>query len=80
MPAISLEAQQSTGHGCFPPTPAVGPYTTKSFFNGKAIQLFEHTQYQAHTCGLTTHAPAARKVSSSSSTFFCSGKHTNLFV
>jgi uncharacterized Zn-binding protein involved in type VI secretion len=73
MPAISLEAQQSTGHGCFPPTAAVGPYTTKSFFNGKPIQLLGTTQYQAHTCGNTTHPTSARKVSSSSSTFYFEG-------
>ena len=74
MPAISLEAQQSTGHGCFPPTAAAGPYTTKSFFNGKAIQLKGVTQYQPHTCGITTHDPSQRKVTSSSSTFYFEGK------
>jgi uncharacterized Zn-binding protein involved in type VI secretion len=74
MPAISLESQKSTGHGCFSPTPAQGPYTTKSFFNGKAVQLKGVTKYQPHTCGLVTHSPDARLTTSSSSTFYFEGK------
>ena len=74
MPAIALESKQSTGHGCFPPTAAIGPYTTTSFFNGLKVQLLQHTMYAAHTCGDTTHASSQRKVSSASSTFYLEGK------
>jgi len=74
MPAISLESMQSTGHGCFPPTPAIGPYTTKSFINGKTVQLLGHTKYEAHTCGIVTHSPDERITSGSSGTFYFEGK------
>jgi uncharacterized Zn-binding protein involved in type VI secretion len=74
MPAVALEAKQSTGHGCFPPTAAVGPYTTTAYFNGLKIQLKGVTKYAPHTCGLTTHPSEARLVSSASSTFYFEGK------
>lgn len=74
MPAVALEAKPSTGHGCFPPTQAVGPYTTKSFFNGSAIQLKGKTKYAPHTCGQETHPSEGRITSSGSSTFFLEGK------
>jgi uncharacterized Zn-binding protein involved in type VI secretion len=74
MPSIALESKVSTGHDCFPPVPAVGPYTTKSFFNGLAIQLKDTTRYQPHTCGRTTHAGETRLVIQGSGTFFLEGK------
>lgn len=74
MPAVALQGQMSTGHGCFPPTAAVGPYTTKSYFNGKPIQLRGTTQYAPHTCGTTTHPSSARKVSAAGGTFYLEGK------
>ena len=74
MPAVALEGKISTGHGCFPPTNAIGPYTTKSFFNGLKVQLLNHTQYATHCCGIVCHSPSERKTSSSSSTFYLEGK------
>jgi uncharacterized Zn-binding protein involved in type VI secretion len=74
MPSIALESKVSTGHDCFPPVPAVGPYTTKSFINGLAIQLKDVTRYQPHTCGRTTHSGGTRLVIEGSSTFFLEGK------
>jgi uncharacterized Zn-binding protein involved in type VI secretion len=74
MPAVALEGKLSLGHGCFPPTNAVGPYTIKSFFNGLTIQLLNHTKYAAHTCNRTTHPVDSRVTSSASSTFFLEGK------
>lgn len=74
MPAVALEGKISTGHGCFPPTNAVGPYTSKSFFNGLKIQLLNHTKYVSHTCGTTTHPTDSRITSSASSSFFLEGK------
>ena len=73
MPAIALQSQSSTGHGCFPPTGAIGPYTTTSYINGKLIQLRGTTQYSAHTCGTVTHSPGARTVSSTAGTFYMEG-------
>lgn len=74
MPAIALEGQKSTGHSGFPPTQAVGPYTTKSFFNGKAIQLKDVTSYESHTYSRISHSPEQRVVTEGSSTFFLEGK------
>ena len=74
MPSIALEGKISTGHGCFPPTNAVGPYTETSFFNGLKVQLLDYTKYSAHTCGLVTHSPEERITSSASSTFYLEGK------
>jgi uncharacterized Zn-binding protein involved in type VI secretion len=74
MPAISLEGKISTGEGCFPPTNAVGPYTTTSFFNGLAIQLKGVTKYAPHTCGLVTHTSDVRITTGGSGTFFLEGK------
>lgn len=71
MAAVSLESMMSTGHGCFPPRPAVGPYTSTSFFNGKPIQLLGHTKYAVHCCGPSCHDGTT---SGSSSTFFFEGK------
>lgn len=74
MPAPALESQLSTGHGCWPPTQAVGPYTVKSFFNGKVIQLLGHTKYSSHACGTVVHPTDGRIVSSASPTFYLEGK------
>ena len=75
MPAIALQGGKSTGHGCFPPTPDVGPYTTTSFIDGKAIQLRGVTMYAPHSCGTSTHPQTARKIKDpGGSTFFLEGK------
>lgn len=74
MPAVSLEQHLSTGHGCFPPTQAVGPYADTAYFNGKKIQLENYTMYATHNCGTTVHPSTSRKVPTGSSTFFMEGK------
>lgn len=73
MPAVALEGKLSTGHGCFPPTNAVGPYTEKTYINGLKVQLLNHTKYAAHACGIV-HTEDDRITSSASSTFFFEGK------
>ena len=62
MPAIALEGQLSTGHGCWPPTQCVGPYSSTVRINGKLVQLKGVSMYQAHTCGKVTHPTEGRKV------------------
>ena len=75
MPAIALQGGKSTGHGCFPPTPDIGPYTTTSFINGKAICLRGVTKYATHSCGTSTHPDSARIIKDpGGSTFFLEGK------
>ena len=74
MPAIAVEQTLSTGHSCFPPTNAVGPYSTKTRINGKFIQLEQYTMYAAHTCDETTHISSQRKVTTGSTKVFVEGK------
>lgn len=73
MPAIALEGQVSTGHGCFPPTACVGPYSTTVKINGKGIQLKGISKYASHTCGKQTHPTDARVVIEGSDTIFIQG-------
>jgi uncharacterized Zn-binding protein involved in type VI secretion len=49
MPAIAIQGGKSTGHARWFPVPDVGPYTTKSYFNGRPIQLRGVTAYAVHT-------------------------------
>lgn len=74
MPAIAIQGGKSTGHGCFPPTQDIGPYTTSSFFDGKVIQLRGVTKYASHRCGITTHPDSARVIKDIGGTFFLEGK------
>jgi uncharacterized Zn-binding protein involved in type VI secretion len=74
MPAIAIENGKSTGHGCFPPTPDVGPYTNKSFFNGSRIQLRGVTQYATHSCGLSVHPQNSRVIKNVPGTFYLEGQ------
>lgn len=74
MPAIATEQNPSTGHDCFPPTSAIGPYSTRTRINGKYIQLKGITMYAPHTCGKTTHTPEQRKVIEGSSNITVEGK------
>lgn len=75
MPAIAIQGGRSTGHSCFPPTQDVGPYTTTSFLENKAICLRGVTMYASHSCGNTTHPTSGRViVDPGGSTFFLEGK------
>lgn len=73
MPAIATEHTPSTGHDCFPPTNAIGPYSTRTTINGKGIQLKGVTMYAPHTCGKVTHPSEARKVVEGSDTITVEG-------
>lgn len=71
MGAIAVADQVSTGHDCYPPTQAIGPFTTKTFIKGKPIQLATLTKYADHECG--DHVHTNRTVVSGSSTTFIQG-------
>jgi hypothetical protein len=45
----------TTGHGCFPPTYFVGPWSTTVFVNGKPIALANKTRIAVHWCGNSWH-------------------------
>lgn len=76
MPGIALEGQMSTGHDCFPPSSAQGPYTTTSFIGGKRIQIRGVTKYTPHTCNRSTHPDQNSQrivIDPGGSTFFFEG-------
>ena len=76
MPAIALEENVSTGHGCWPPTGSIGPYANATVrANGKRIQIRGKTLYAPHTCNKTTHSGNQRMVlGDEESTIFISGE------
>lgn len=73
MPAIALADNVSTGHGCWPPTQCIGPYSSTVRINGKGVQLKGISKYMAHTCGKVTHPTDARVVTEGSDTIFIEG-------
>lgn len=74
MPATAIKQGQSTGHGCFPPTAAIGPFAVKTFVTGKECQLTGATIYATHCCGIVCHSGQARIVSKGSDKVFIEGK------
>jgi uncharacterized Zn-binding protein involved in type VI secretion len=68
MAAVAIAGGRSTGHGCFPPRPDIGPWATKTFVNGRPVQLTGRTGYgPIHNCGKSVHA-MGKVVSGSSKT------------
>jgi uncharacterized Zn-binding protein involved in type VI secretion len=66
MAAVALAGGTSTGHGCFPPVPDIGGYSTKTKVEGRPVQLVGITAYgPVHNCGLSVH-PCGPVVSGSS--------------
>ena len=78
MSAIAIEGGNSTGHGCFPGTKDIGPYTTTSFINGKLVQLRGVTMYMEHSCGKSTHSSKDRVIKDIGGTFFLEGKPVSM--
>jgi uncharacterized Zn-binding protein involved in type VI secretion len=65
MSGIATEATTSTGHACYPPTNAIGPYAPPTVkINGRLVQLKGITMYAPHSCGAKTpvHAGVMRMV------------------
>ena len=57
MAAVALAGGTSTGHGCFPPVPDIGGYSSKTIVEGRPVQLVGITNYgPIHNCGLSVHA------------------------
>lgn len=50
--------RQTTGHGCFPPTVFIGPFTTTVFVNNQPVVLVG-TGINPHRCGHSTHGGSA---------------------
>lgn len=64
MPITTSDTPSTTGHGCFPPTTLVGPWSTSVFVNGARVALLG-TNIAGHKCGKKAHAGS---VSSSAGT------------
>jgi uncharacterized Zn-binding protein involved in type VI secretion len=75
MPGITRIGDQSTGHGCFPPTPLIASPVSKTFVNGARVGVVSPQSYHAtHSCGITVHPqPAARSYVQGSSNTFIEG-------
>lgn len=55
MPVTHEGRRQTTGHGCFPPTVFVGPWTSTVFVNNQVVALKDKTKIQPHRCGKAVH-------------------------
>jgi len=55
MPIVTQKANTTTGHGCFPPTVFIGPWSTTVFVNGSPVALKNITRIRPHKCGKSTH-------------------------
>ncbi len=64
MPITHSGVPATTGHGCFPPSVFVGPWTSTVFVNNNPVALVG-TSINSHRCGTSSHGGAA---SSSAST------------
>ena len=73
MPAVSRLGDNSTGHGCFPPTPIVVDVSGNIFVNSIACATVG-SKHSTHSCGLSVHPTSSRNVSKGSPTVFCNGK------
>ncbi len=55
MPIATKGKPSTTGHGCFPPSKFIGPFTSTVFVNGQPVVLKNKTKIQAHCCGKSCH-------------------------
>lgn len=55
MPIVTQKANATTGHGCFPPTIFIGPWSTTVFVNDSPIALKGITKIKVHRCGKKSH-------------------------
>ena len=55
MPVVTKSTPSTTGHGCFPPSRFIGPYSKSVFVNGSPIALKGKTKIAVHSCGKNHH-------------------------
>jgi uncharacterized Zn-binding protein involved in type VI secretion len=55
MPIVHQGKKTTTGHGCFPPTVFIGPWTSTVFVNSNAVAIKGKTKIQPHRCGRSEH-------------------------
>jgi hypothetical protein len=59
MPVSTSGRKTTTGHGCFPPTVFVGPFSTTVFVNNQTVVLKGKTKIAPHRCGKSVHGGVA---------------------
>lgn len=59
MPITHQGARRTLGHGCFPRTVFIGPWTNTVFVNGQPVALKNITNIQPHRCRRRTHGGKA---------------------
>lgn len=64
MPVVTEGMKDTTGHGCFPPTVFIGPWTSTVFVNNKPVAILNKTKIQPHRCGHSSHDGVASSSSS----------------
>lgn len=55
MPVVTNGAKRTTGHGCFPPTVFVGPWSSTVFVNNEPVAIKGKTRIATHRCGKSSH-------------------------
>lgn len=55
MPITHEGRKKTIGHGCFPPTVFIGPWTSTVFVNEKPVALKGITKIEKHCCGRSCH-------------------------
>lgn len=55
MPTTTAATPATTGHGCFPPTVFIGPWSTTVFVNNSPVALKGKTAIATHCCGIPCH-------------------------
>lgn len=72
MTSVVRLTDESSGHGCFPPTTLVFTPVQKTFINGLKAGVVG-SQYSTHTCGDTVHPQPSRTIVSGSNKTFIEG-------
>lgn len=68
MPITHSGKKTTTGHGCFPPTVFLGPWTNTVFVNNQPVALKDKTKIKPHRCGKKSHDGVA--VTGASTVYF----------
>lgn len=59
MPITHNGKKKTTGHGCFPATVFVGPWTDTVFVNNEPVAIKDKTRTVPHRCGRNEHSGIA---------------------
>lgn len=63
LPITHAGQKRTTGHGCFPSTVFVGPWSSTVYVNGEQVALKGKTKIAPHRCGKRVHDGVASSAS-----------------